>query len=89
MLRAILSFILALFFTTSSYAEIYEALSLDDVKQWLDKADETTLVTFDMDYTIIMPEHPAFHRPNSWKYRDWLFDLQSHLTPDERNQRSH
>jgi len=65
MLKQAVFIILSAFCGMPCQASLYEANSTLELRHYLSQADSNTLIVFDVDYTLIMPENPAFHRQNS------------------------
>lgn len=70
--------------TTFLQSEIHAVTSMSEIEKWSDIADSNTLILFDMDYTLVMPKNPAFHRPVYKKYKDWRRELINSLTVHEK-----
>lgn len=62
-------FLLLVISCSFSYAQIFEVSKMKQVQEYLEDANEQTLVVFDIDMVLIQPENPAFQMHNITKYK--------------------
>ena len=77
------TFFLAIFSSGFLCAEIMVTKDMQDIESHLKNADENTLVVFDIDNTLIVPETPAFQIPHVNLKKTLLKHIVPHWTEDE------
>lgn len=85
MLRIFQCTIILIAFPLVLFASIEQINSIQDLSKYFDSADDKVLGVFDIDETLLVPEDPAFQKPNLKKHASLIQKIKEGLSLEHQD----